>query len=132
MKVRWTSGSIRFRITPQELSALEHREKVTEVIVFPGGRTWKASITPSGGETRVQLVDNIATMFLSDLDIAHLASPEVEGVYFGGLNADDLRYLVEKDFPCVHPRASHALDPATETFTPPSDFAERKAVPLTS
>ena len=37
-----------------------------------------------------------------------------------------LRLLVEKDFPCAHPHAPEAHEPATERFAPTAAFLERK------
>ena len=37
MKVRWTGESLRLRITPGELAALERREAVAAALGFPGG-----------------------------------------------------------------------------------------------
>jgi hypothetical protein len=48
-------------------------------------------------------------------------------VYFQTADSAPFRYFIEKDFPCVHPRAAEALEPRTETFPPPPDFEARKA-----
>jgi hypothetical protein len=44
-------------------------------------------------------------------------------VYFSD---SSLRYYIEKDFPCLHPRPAEASESTTETFEAPSDFAQRK------
>jgi hypothetical protein len=38
-----------------------------------------------------------------------------------------IRYFVEKDFPCVHPRPVDAMGEPSETFAPPPGFGVRKA-----
>ena len=64
---------------------------------------------------------------LSAADRARLAAPDAEGVYFQ--SPGGLRYVIEKDFPCVHPRGAEAREPVTETFQPPPDFERRKNEP---
>jgi len=126
MKVRWTRRSIRFRISPSELEALMHGRPVREELAWPGGR-WVAAIRPGGGETRLASEDDSLLVTLAEADRHRLAAPEAEGVYFETSAEPSLRFYIEKDFPCVHPRAAEALEPAGETFAPPADFAARKA-----
>ena len=127
MKVRWNRDSFRLRITPTELQALVNGEAVREELPLPDGGCWAAQIvSASGGETRLASDSQALTVALSRADVARLAVPEAEGVYFQHEGAFPLRYLIEKDFPCVHPRAIHAQEPPTETFAPPNGFEERK------
>ena len=93
----------------------------------------------SGGGWRVELaVEEIAATLLTQDgntlrltlapgDLVRLLKPNAEGIYFTADRADGVRYFVEKDFPCIHPRGVEALEPATETFSPPADFEARKA-----
>jgi hypothetical protein len=37
MKIRWTQNSVRFRITPSELAAIERGEAISETLQLPGG-----------------------------------------------------------------------------------------------
>ena len=127
MKVRWTPESIRFRITPGELEQLRAGQGVTSVLRIPGG-SWQATITPAIPDAPTTLggaePGNI-TLSLSAADLARLSDPVNEGVYFR--TPDDeppVRYFIEKDFPCVHPRPKEAQE-ETETFAPPHGFAER-------
>jgi hypothetical protein len=119
MKVRWREGSLRLRITPGELAVLEAGAAVEEIAAFPGG--WSVTLCP--GETSGLHSDTPGALrfTLSPPALAELCVPEVEGVYF---TTEQLTYFVEKDFPCAHPRPSHAQE-STETFVPPSGFAER-------
>src|SRR5215207_9087810 len=94
MKVRWTGDSLRLRITPGELAALERGEPVSE---------------------------GLARVGLTDEDVRRLAAPEAEGVY---PHTPELRLLVEKDFPCAHPHAPEAREPATERFPPTPAFLD--------
>jgi hypothetical protein len=131
MKIRWTQNSVRFRITPSELAAIERGEAISETLQLPGGSAsdavaWCAAIMPTANETSLRFEAGTLRLFLSEADRQQLSMPEHEGVYFQAQGEPALRYFIEKDFPCAHPRAADALEPATETFTPPAGFEERK------
>ena len=130
MKIRWTENSVRLRITPSELEALQRNEIVREKLGFDEDEQgWSAAIMPNGMQTSVRLIDGSLLIHLSNADRAQLSDPASEGVYFQQelLQRNLLiRYYIEKDFPCVHPRASEALEPQTETFEAPEDFVTRK------
>ena len=123
MKVRWSQGSLRLRVTPSELATLTRGEEIRDVICFPGGTAWSV-IVGSAAQTALTSENNTAHIALSAPDRERLAAPDAEGVYFQ--TPDGLRYYVEKDFPCVHKRAAEALEPVTETFVAPQGFEERK------
>ena len=126
MKVRWSKNSIRFRISPTEFEALRRGEAVEEILLLPAGG-WRASIVPGAeGPTSFAARGADLALMLCAADLAHLAEPESEGVYFRGELPSDFRYFVEKDFPCAHPTAAKAREPVTETFSPPPDFNARK------
>ncbi|MEO6908672.1 MAG: hypothetical protein ABI210_12365 [Abditibacteriaceae bacterium] len=124
MKIRWTKNSVRFRITPPELEAVECGETVSES--FSLGSGWHAAIVPTTGETALHFVDGVVQICLSEKDRSTLSNPQKEGVYFQTEDEAAVRYIIEKDFPCAHPRAVDAVEPVTETFSPPSDFETRK------
>ena len=127
MKIRWTNTSLRLRITPGELEALRRSEIVKERLSFAGAENgWSAAILPGVAATSVQLVGGSLLIRLSVDATQQLAAPEQEGVYFEQDGDPPLRYYIEKDFPCVHPRAGEAQEPPTETFAPPADFEERR------
>ena len=123
MKIRWNRTGVRFRITPSELDALARDEAVSEVLMLPGGGHWSASLrVDDTAATRLTLdAAGELRLFLAPADRDRLAAPETEGVYFTieTTNAPPLRYYVEKDFPCAHPRAAEAREPAGETFPAP-------------
>lgn len=121
MKVRWTRASLRLRITPIELEALLAGEESVERLELPGGE-WAVSLEPAG-TTGLMMDGLVLRLGLSPEDRARLSEPEREGVY---LASAGLRYLVEKDFPCAHPRASDAAEPTTGTFPAPAGFTERR------
>jgi hypothetical protein len=123
MKVRWMEGSLRLRITPGELAALMAGETSTETAVFPGG--WTITLRPGPQSTVTSDAPGTVVLTLAPDSVTELARPETEGVYFTKEQAG-YRFLVEKDFPCVHPRPAEALEPVTETFDAPAGFAERK------
>jgi hypothetical protein len=124
MKVRWNRSSVRLRLTPSELATLMHGETVTETLGLPGGASWSVALAAAEA-TGLSSEGNTARLHLSPEDRQRLAAPDAEGVYFQ--IEDGLRYWVEKDFPCAHPRAAEASEPVTETFAPPGGFEERKA-----
>ena len=126
MKVRWTGSSVRLRITPPELDAIVNGDTVREVLRLPGGGHWAAQVVPTEGETGLSADGSDLMLSLSRTDAQKLAAPNAEGVYFQQPGSPSLRYLIEKDFPCVHPRAGHLEEPATETFAEPADFRARK------
>ena len=125
MKVRWTDASLRLRITPTELAALEGGETVRARLSFPGG-AWAVALLPQSSVSDLRWTDGEAQLLLSTEDGQRLSHPEVEGVYFETDPPDSLRFFVEKDFPCAHPSAAEAREPVTEAFAPPPDFEARK------
>ena len=122
MKIRWNSQSVRWRISPSELAALQRGDSVEETLSVGAGVAWCARLQ-IGAATRLDGEAALVTLTLSREDCAQLGEAEREGVYF---NADGFRYFVEKDFPCAHPRAAEAMEPPGETFAAPPGFEERK------
>lgn len=122
MKVRWGRDSVRLRITPMELATLTRGGEVAEDLRFPGGACWRVAVG-AGTQTDLSSQSGVAQIALSPADRERLAQPDAEGVYFQ--TPDGLRYYLEKDFPCAHPRAAEAREPATETFAAPQGFEER-------
>ncbi len=132
MKVRWNESSFRLRITPTELAMLLRDDSVTETLTLPGGGVWSATIQPSGATpSRLDSAGGVVQFSLSDADRDRLAAPDSEGVYFTpeDLRTEGIRAIIEKDYPCAHPRAIEANEPTTEAFAPPPGFEERKLAP---
>lgn len=134
MKVRWTSGSLRLRISPSELAALERGEPVEERLRIPGalaGSSWTILLLPGGAVSEISGSGNVVVFDISRADVGKLASPSTEGVYYrratAGETGEAFSFYVEKDFPCIHPRPSEVIEPEHETFTAPVGFEERKA-----
>ena len=123
MKVRWTGDSLRLRITPAELAALERGEPVSAGLAFPGGGGWAVRLDPAAERAGVAWAEGVVRVGLTADDVRRLAAPDAEGVY---PHAPGLRLVVEKDFPCAHPHAPEAREPATERFAPTSAFLDRK------
>lgn len=113
MKVRWTATSLRLRITPTELSCLQSGATATERCELPGG--WSVDLRVGEATALSSPEPGGLTLTLSAAALAELSDPTREGVYFEG---DGLRYYVEKDFPCEHPRPAEAQE-KTETFARP-------------
>ena len=139
MKIRWTNDSIRMRITPSEMEALRRNEIVRERLSFASPENgWSAAILPGVAETSVQIVGGSLLIRLAYQDLHALCEPDCEGVYFTsqedgikdavveGSVERAVRYYIEKDFPCVHPRTSETMEPSTETFPAPEGFEQRK------
>ena len=125
MKVRWTRDSLRLRITPSELAAIVRGEPVSEGLAFPGGDgAWAVLLDPTAAETGVAWTGGTVRVGVSADDVRRLAAPDAEGIY---PHTKGLRLLVEKDFPCAHPHAPEAREPATERFAPSPAFLERKS-----
>jgi hypothetical protein len=124
MKVRWTGESLRLRITPAELAALERGDTVSEGLAFPGGGAWSVRLDPTAETAGVAWVEGAVRVGLAPADVRRLAAPDAEGVY---PHTPRLRLLVEKDFPCAHPHVPDAREPETERFAPSDGFLARKA-----
>jgi len=128
MKVRWTEESLRLRISPSELAQVEQRLPIETALTLGPGGGWRVELAvEESAATALTQDGNRLRLTLAPADLARLLAPDAEGVYFTADRADGIRYYVEKDFPCIHPRGVEALEPATETFAPPADFEERKA-----
>jgi hypothetical protein len=125
MKVRWTEGSVRFRITPTELTALVQGRPVATRLFLPAGGGWTASLVPAG-RTELRSDGAEVTVLLSADDVAALADGTREGVYFATPAPERLRYYVEKDFPCAHPHPPEAAEPESERFAPSDAFLRRR------
>lgn len=127
MKVRWTEESLRLRITPSELAQLERGLPVETALTLGPDGGWRVALNVEArAETALTQEGGLLHLHLAEVDLAQLLAPEAEGVYFTAERAEGIRYYVEKDFPCVHPRGVEALEPTTETFSPPDDFEARK------
>jgi hypothetical protein len=124
MKIRWTNNSVRFRITPGELNQLEGGGNIVEELLMPGG--WVASVETTEVDSSLNFEGSALLVSLSPTDLHILLHPENEGVYLKTNGENPIRYFIEKDFPCAHPRASEAEETPTETFKPPGGFEERK------
>ncbi len=128
MKIRWTPNSVRFRITPEELQALESAQPISAALTLGEAVVWSAMIhiASAGAGSTLRCESGVLLLHLAHSDLETLSAPENEGVY---LREGELRFYIEKDFPCAHPRAGEAEEKPTATFAPPSGFEERKNLP---
>jgi hypothetical protein len=110
MKVRWTENSLRLRVTPSELAALQSARPVAARLEYPGG-SWQVVVRPEGEITSLCGSGPTVCLFLGSRDLGLLSAPDAEGVYF---REGDFRYYAE------------ALEAPTECFDAPVGFAERK------
>jgi hypothetical protein len=124
MKIRWTRNSVRLRITPSELDELQRGQEVAEILSLPDG-SWNATIRPDAFQTSLFVEHGALILALAKADLAQLAAPESEGVYFHIEGEPPLRYFIEKDFPCAHPRTADAQELPSETFEPSTSFLAR-------
>jgi hypothetical protein len=127
MKVRWSDRSLRVRITPSELEALSRDEPVRANLRLPGGLIWQIALLPHKNVTELTSEGGEVRFQLADADRERLERPDAEGIYFRSDGDPALRYFIEKDFPCAHPRLVDALEAATETFAATPSFEARKA-----
>ena len=125
MKVRWTNESLRLRITPAELAAICAEKNVAVSLAFPGEGSWTTEIIAQGNESKIAFEQNSVRVYVSRKDVEKLNADDEEGIYFTA-SGPAMKYMIEKDFPCAHPRPAQALETPTETFTPPPGFEERK------
>lgn len=131
MKVRWTTNSVRLRITPAELDSLLRGHGVGDVLAVPGG-TWSVRITPGAPEPSLRMDGAMLSIGMTTVDRDRLAEPGVEGVYFTTADSPSVRYFIEKDYPCAHPRTEDAgensvpegvsLNRASTAFERPQNF----------
>ena len=128
MKVRWNKESLRLRITPGELQMIMDGKRVDERFELSGGPWMGGGNRVRGGRNRVGVGwECIGIETCLQADCRRLAAEDAEGVYFRREGSAPLRYFIEKDFPCAHPRVADAMEPPGDTFHPPADFESRKA-----
>ncbi len=106
---------------------MERGEPVETALTLGVESGWRVVLAVSPDE-ETTLTQAAATfrVALAPADLKRLLAPEAEGVYFQQEAAPGVRYYVEKDFPCVHPRAIETQEPPTDTFAAPEDFEARK------
>lgn len=124
MKVRWNEASLRLRITPSELAALGRGEEIGQRLPVTPDFAWAVRVRPNAPQTALIAEDQSALIMLSASDFEALARPDAEGIYFRQGVASGLRYYIEKDFPCTHPRAGEAAEVEAETFPGPAGAVE--------
>jgi hypothetical protein len=97
---------------PTELEDLLGGEQICERLDLSDGPVWEVAILPNAEETRLRNFGPVVHLLLSREDQKKLAYPEVQGVYFTTNRSGSglIRYFIEKDFPCIHPRAADALE----------------------
>lgn len=118
---------MRVRITPLELARLEGGLTVESALRLGEECGWRAEIAAGADEaTTLRQEGGTLRMTLSPADLQRLLAAETEGVYFRHEGMRPVRYYIEKDFPCVHPRATDAQETPSETFDAPDDFEARK------
>ena len=108
MKIRFTTSSLRVRITPNELEQIKNRESLELGFGIAGG--WKFRLE-AGEQTKLETRAGVVIFGLSSTDAILLTEPTREGIYF---EANGIRFFIEKDFPCEHPRTN--LEESTPTF----------------
>jgi ribonuclease inhibitor len=108
VKIRFTNSSLRVRITPNELEQIKNRETLELGFGIAGG--WKFRLE-AAEQTKLESRDGIVVLRLSGADAMSLIDPTREGVYF---ETEGVRFFIEKDFPCEHPRTN--LEETTPTF----------------
>jgi len=121
MKVRWMHGSLRVRVSPTECAQLLAGIPIVETSGFPGD--WLVTVCAGSNNALHAEKPGAITLVFDTNDLQTLSDPSAEGIY---PTIDGIKIILEKDFPCVHPRPSQAAE-NTKTFPAPPGFAERKA-----
>jgi len=113
-------GSLRLRVSPTECAHLLAGNPVVETSGFAGG--WSVLVRSGTANRLFSDTPGTVTVEFDDTFLQTLAEPLAEGIY---PTIDGIKVILEKDFPCVHPRPSEVTE-TTETFPAPPGFAERK------
>ncbi len=122
MKLRIRGNSLRLRLTRGELDTLRHSGRVAQSIAFPDGRALTYAIRAEQG-TQALSVDfsgQEICVVMTDAQLQRWLQPQEVGVS-GTLSLPDggtLAVLLEKDFPCLTPRAG---EEDTDAFDRPAD-----------
>ena len=108
MKLRIQGDSIRLRLKQAEIAELADRGRVVDRMRLPGraaftygcevGRVSRLSLDWRGFDLWVILPRDVATAWTSSDEVSIEASVAL------GVDSDELRVLVEKDFRCLHKR----------------------------
>lgn len=115
-------GVLRLRITPSELESLSEGKTVSEFLADDNG--WRVSLEI--GAAAQFLIDGAAVRILiAKSDVSALAEPDREGIYFDADQQGGVKFFIEKDFACAHPRPANGFDPETDTFPSPPGFKSR-------
>ena len=93
-----------------------------EAFCVLGETVWRVRVLPTTNDA-LTCKAGALTILLSSQKIAELTDARNEGVYF---SQGELRYYIEKDFPCAHPRVGEAEEIEAPTFVAPHDFEARK------
>ena len=130
MKVRWMSGSLRLRVSPEEFNTLLAGGQVVEALGAPGPGEWIA-ICGIGDRADLTITGGALTFTICPADMERFCREEVEGLYFTTDTNPPFRYYIEKNFPCAHPHGAEAaaMDPPMGTFPPTRSYNERKRKP---
>ena len=124
MKVRWNEASLRLRITPSELAALDKGEEIGQRLSIAEAFAWAVTVRPNAPRTALTAEGEGVVITLTAGDLKALTKPDAEGIYFGADAPGRPRYYIEKDFPCTHPRAEEAAEVEAETFLGPAAAVE--------
>ncbi len=108
MKIRFTTSSLRVRITPNELEQIKNRTSLE--LGFGIANGWKFRLEASE-QTTLESRAGVVVLGLSSADAKLLSETTRDGVYF---EFDGIRFFIEKDFPCEHSRSN--LEEPTPTF----------------
>jgi hypothetical protein len=115
-------NSLRIRLSPRELDLLASGRAVEQRLGPKDG--WSVSLAPSKATSLT--IDGARVLIgLCAKDIQRLCEPATEGVYFEAAHESTIRYFIEKDFPCLHPRPHETGEPETESFPAPPGFKKR-------
>ncbi|HMN39254.1 MAG TPA: hypothetical protein PKE29_00305 [Phycisphaerales bacterium] len=111
MKLRIKGSSIRFRLTRPEVRTLAGAGVLEESVHFPDGTTWRYRLARSAdGASSARVSDAGLHVAIPVGDVESWAESERVGIdlLLPLPSGRSLSILVEKDFECLHPRASES------------------------
>ena len=106
MKLRFDKQTLRLRLSESDLDQIKHTGFVEAQVQFPGNAlTYRLQIDPVSEQTTCSYDKNLILVTIPHhLALAWMESEE-EGTYASvptSGQAEPLRIMVEKDFPCKH------------------------------
>jgi hypothetical protein len=124
MKLRIMGDSIRLRLARSEVRALEQGGRVAQSTRFPGGEsfTYELVSSPAAADASARFQASRLTVTLPRDTAMSWCRSETVGIRAApSLQTGELSLLIEKDFPCLTPRAG---EDESDRFSRPAGQAD--------